>query len=59
MTGGRRVALVLKTENREKGMSADYHWYVYDEKSSHWYNKNGQYLATDKQLKITNKGVVL
>lgn len=30
--------------------NTDYHWYVYDEISRNWYNKNGMYLATNQEL---------
>ena len=43
MTGGKRVALVVNP-------NLDYHWYVFDEKSASWFNKNGQAIATDKPL---------
>lgn len=52
MTGGKRVALVVRPEDKENGVSADYHWYVYDEASGYWYNKNGQLYATARQLEI-------
>ena len=52
MTGGKRVALVVRPEDKENGVSADYHWYVYDEASGYWYNKNGQLYATAQQLEI-------
>ncbi|MDE5950999.1 MAG: hypothetical protein K2H12_05415, partial [Acetatifactor sp.] len=51
MEGGRRVALVVRPENREMGITADYHWYVYDEESGQWYNKHGQFDATNKWVK--------
>lgn len=53
MTGGRRVALVIKPENilTVDTFEGDYHWYVYDEVSGTWSNKNGQLKATDKALR--------
>ena len=53
MTGGRRVALVIKPENilTVDTFEGDYHWYVYDEISGTWSNKNGQLKATDKALR--------
>ena len=41
MTGGKRVSLVVSPKS-------DYHWYVYDENTGIWSNKNGQLIATDK-----------
>ena len=49
--GGRRVALVVRPEKREMGITADYHWYVYAEESGQWYNKHGQFDATNKWVK--------
>ncbi len=43
MTGGKRVALV-------DNPYMDYHWYVYDETTGTWYNKNGTCYATNKML---------
>ena len=43
MTGGKRVALVV-------GKERDYHWYVYDDNTGTWWNKNGLYWATNNML---------
>ena len=47
MEGGKRVALVVNPYN-------DYHWYVYDEITGTWYNKNGRYYATNEELMIVD-----
>ena len=50
MEGGRRVALVVRPENQDMYITADYHWYVYDVESGQWYNKHGQYEVTNKTV---------
>ena len=49
MTGGKRIALVLDPYNPYDG-NCDHHWYVYDEESQTWSNKNGGYWATNNEL---------
>ena len=33
-----------------------YHWYVYDRSTGTWWNKNGTWLATDRELSINDHG---
>ena len=50
MTGGKRIVLVLIPCRGPYDYTCDYHWYVYDEESQTWGNKNGPYWATNNEL---------
>ena len=52
MTGGKRIALVVSPYISPES-PGDYHWYVFDEESQSWYNKNGKMWATNNKIYVT------